>query len=166
MHHIHVNTRAYGCVFVCVRLSLSHTHTYPPSLPPSLSLSVPLCSHAKVSTADTVQELMIALKSGTREQTRCLVIVRISSHTYSTTVLRSLATLLRAANQAAHALRCAHNLVTSRLSKVLDEFDLFAHPGKQSLLYTLLDTAQASLKHDAHFTAVGCAAQHRYDAAL
>lgn len=28
---------------------------------------------------------------------------------------------------------------------ILDEFDLFAHNGKQSLLYTLLDTAQAGL---------------------
>eukprot|EP00041_Stephanoeca_diplocostata_P021232 m.489890 g.489890 ORF g.489890 m.489890 type:complete len:217 (-) comp21774_c0_seq10:934-1584(-) len=28
---------------------------------------------------------------------------------------------------------------------VLDEFDLFAHTGKQSLLYTLFDTAQAGL---------------------
>jgi hypothetical protein len=28
---------------------------------------------------------------------------------------------------------------------ILDEFDLFAHPGKQSLLYTLLDTAQVCI---------------------
>lgn len=63
------------------------------------SESVPV-ELSSFSTGDTVRALLAALKSGTREQNQCLVIV-------------------------------------------LDEFDLFAHSGKQSLLYTLFDTAQA-----------------------
>ena len=41
------------------------------------------------------------------------------------------------------ALKAGSRKDTQCLVVVLDEFDLFAHVGKQSLLYTLFDTAQA-----------------------
>lgn len=41
------------------------------------------------------------------------------------------------------ALKAGDRKTTQCLLVVLDEFDLFAHSGKQSLLYTLFDTAQA-----------------------
>eukprot|EP00039_Didymoeca_costata_P014822 m.244626 g.244626 ORF g.244626 m.244626 type:complete len:84 (+) comp16105_c0_seq24:566-817(+) len=58
---------------------------------------------ARISAAETVTGLLTALRSGSTDTTKCIVIV-------------------------------------------LEEFDLFAHRGKQSLLYSLLDTAQVSLK--------------------
>lgn len=43
------------------------------------------------------------------------------------------------------ALKAGSKEKSQCLVVILDEFDLFAHNGKQSLLYTLLDTAQAGL---------------------